>query len=563
MTDELAGYALDFPREEWTPEEREVLEPFVTNLDSHMTVLRNLPPELVGALCSRASRAPGYLVRVLWNEYLKPLFADPESAKELRELVAFHRSGATDRLAKKGRAFYAKWLAAYGDDSIAQMTGTHVVFWGISQVAMKVIQDQRIGLEPIEKSTRYVQFANKVGGKYLYYTPRPDLERLGLLDRYVEVMDHLFDTYRDLQAPLIADLKTRYDEKESVVEKKAFDTLRGLLPMATLGQVAFRGNAQALEHWLNRTAAHPLGELRYWAAVGKEELNKEISSLLLRLDDPEKQDVVARNQSYLAGKRARVLDAFRGLEHSPQHILPEAASGPQVDLVEWDPRAEEKILAGILYPELGQSWETTVEIVEQYSPEEREKLLRAYVDGRTERWQKLGRAFENVYLRFEIAMNIGAYRDLQRHRMLTQQRQLFTTRLGYDLPPEVVEAGLADRYEEALTRAHELFLELEAHDPELAQYVVPLAYRVRFQQFQNLRNFSWAAELRTGSQGHPDYRVIEQEKYRLIEEKYPLLASVMLVDKKSYPFARRGTEERIEAKEKKILKALDDKAAGV
>src|SRR5437016_10298405 len=88
---------------------------------------------------------------------------------------------------QRAQAFYSKWLSQYGDDSIAQVTGTHIVVWGISQVAMKFVEDQRIGLEPIEKSTRFVNFGSKVGGRFLYYISKPDLERLGLLSDYKEI----------------------------------------------------------------------------------------------------------------------------------------------------------------------------------------------------------------------------------------------------------------------------------------------------------------------------------------------------------------------------------------
>jgi len=116
-------------------------------------VLHNLPPEIVGALCSRASRAKGSLLRILLNEYIYPILdgEDKQLAKELDYLVDFLTKHGFKNILNNQRAqgFYAKWLSQYGDDSIAQMTGTHVVFWGISQVAMKFLEDQRIGLEPI------------------------------------------------------------------------------------------------------------------------------------------------------------------------------------------------------------------------------------------------------------------------------------------------------------------------------------------------------------------------------------------------------------------------------
>src|SRR2546426_6030111 len=174
---------------------------------------------------------------------------------------------------------------------------------------MKFVEDQRIGLEPIEKSTRYVNFGSKSGGRYLYYIPKPDLERLGLLSEYIASMDALFETYVALLPKLQDWLRKNFDEKDSILEKKAFDTLRGLLPMATLGQVAFRGNAQAFEYVINRTAHHPLGELRWFSQEIKRELDKEIPSLLLRVSDHKSGDY----QDYLNQRYAAVRDFVREL----------------------------------------------------------------------------------------------------------------------------------------------------------------------------------------------------------------------------------------------------------
>lgn len=558
MNEDISAYKLDFPGEEWSEQDRFLLEPFATNVDGHIHVVRNLPPEIVGALCSRASRAKDSLLRVLLKEYFYPILEgeDKKLAAELDETVRFMRERGFKNILNNSRAqaFYAKWLSQYGDDSIAQMTGTHVLFWGISQVAMKFIEDQRVGLEPIEKSTRYVNFGNKIDGKYLYYTPAPDLERLGFLTSYRAAMDHLFDTYVALLPKLMGYLKANFTEKESILEKKAFDTLRGLLPMATLGQVAFRGNAQAFEYFINRSAQHSLGELRWISHSVKTELDNEIPSLLLRVADPKSQEY----QEYLANKRSAVRKFL--YQTGEKDAFLDRASAPEVRLVEFDPRAEDKVIAGILFSQSNLGWERAFMTAVQLSPLEKREILKKYVGGRKARWFKAGRAFENSYLRFEIVMNIGAYRDLHRHRMMTQERQLFTTVHGYDVPAELRESGLDGEFADALERAAELFRKIEPADPELAQYAVPLAYRVRFYQWQNLRQFFWETELRTISQGHPDYRVIEQAKYRLVKEQFPLLVEYLLVDTADYPVARRGTEEKIAAKEKEIIEKLGQKS---
>jgi thymidylate synthase ThyX len=549
MHEILDEYRPDFSAPHWSERDRYFLEAFASNPDGMVSVLRNLPPEITGALCSRASRASRSLLEVLLKEYIYPIVngGDALLAAELEETVRFLREHGFRHILnnQRAQAFYSKWLSQYGDDSIAQITGTHVVVWGMSQVAMKFIEDQRIGLEPIEKSTRYVNFGSKFAGRYLYYIPKPDLERYGLLAEYVSTMDHLFDTYVALLPPLLDWLKTNFDDQESILEKKAFDTLRGLLPMATLGQVAFRGNAQAFEYLINRTARHRLGELRWFSREIKSELDKEIPSLLLRVGDAKSADY----QAYLQQRYAAVREL---IGEAQVDAVPRA----QVRLVEYDPQSETKILAAVIFQQSHGSWDDALKRAEALGESERRELFERYLWKRSARWQKVGRAFENAYLRFEIVMDIGSYRDLHRHRMMTQQRQRFSTFHGYAVPAELQQAGLATPYQEALDRAGGLFQKLHAVDIDLAQYAVPLAYRMRFYQWQNFRQMFWETELRTVSQGHPDYRFIEQEKYRLVKEKFPMLASFMLVDMNAYPIARRGTEEQILQKERKLIERL-------
>ena len=549
-------YKLNLTPHEWSEKDRYYLEPFATDPDGFISVLRNLPPEIAGALCSRASRASGSLLEVFLKEYLYPIVEgdDQELAKELEDTVSFLRDHGFKKILnnQRAQAFYAKWLSQYGDDSIAQMTGTHAVFWGISQVAMKFIEDQRIGLEPIEKSTRYVNFSNKVNGHYLYYVPKPDLEKLGIAAEYEATLDHLFDTYVALLPPLLEWLKKNFDEKESILEKKAFDTLRGLLPMATLGQVAMRGNAQAFEYLMNRTAKHHLGELRWISETLKKQLDEEIPSLLLRIND----EPAKAYQSYLSGRH----HAVRNLVRSAGWDSSKTVSGsPEVKLVEYDKDAESKILAGILFEHTHRSWDELKGTIAKMTDGQKKELLSAYLSGRTARWQKVGRAFENSYLRFEITMNIGAYRDLHRHRMMTQERQLFSTHHGYDVPGEIVESGLKEKFSAALDKAKELFDAIEPRDAGLAQYAVPLAYRMRFFEWQNFRQLFWESELRTISQGHPDYRRIEQEKYRLVKKQFPMIAEYLLVDMNDYQIARRGTEDQIKKKEEFLVEELKRK----
>src|ERR1051326_5167255 len=208
--------------------------------------------------------------------------------------------------------------------------------------------------------------------------------------------------------------------------------------MATLGQVAFRGNAQAFEYLINRTVRHPLGELRWFAREVKQELDKEIPSLLLRLSDDKSNDY----QTYMQQRYAAVREALGAI---PIETGPKA----QVRLVEYDPDSQTKILAGVLFQQSHGSWDDAMNRAQALSEAEKRHLLERYLWKRSARWQKVGRAFENAYLRFEIVMDIGSYRDLHRHRMMTQERQSFSTFHGYTTPAELQLAGLASPYEKA------------------------------------------------------------------------------------------------------------------
>jgi thymidylate synthase ThyX len=549
----LEKFAPLYAPDAYTEQDTYRLKPFFTNLTSSVYVPLISSPEVIGALCSRTSRAAEDLRLIFLNEYVKPFLdgdiSDQDQKKYgaiLQEYIDFLHKHPTESIFSnpKARSFYTKWLAQYGDDSIAQMAGMHVVFSSISQLAIKQFEDQRIGLAPIEKSTRYVDYSKKVNGSYRYYTD-PTLKQLGLEEEYTSAMDTLFETYTML-IPKISEWLTQQfpEEKPGVIEKKAFDTVRGLLPVATLSQVAFFGNGQAFEYLVSRSARHTLGEVRWAAEETYQELYKIAPSFLRRVKDEASKDKVEAYQDYLSQKTSRVS------QFVPEILKQHDAKQPSVTLVEYDAQGENKIIAGILYNADANvaSWENTLLAVQNMTDAQKRAILAEYLQGRTQRWQKVGRAFENAYLRYDIMIDIGAWRDLHRHRMLTQQRQLFSVVNGHNVPQELVDAGLDIPFRNALHKAAAVYRKIAEHDPVLAQYAIPMAYKVRFQQWTNIRECFWEMELRTIPEGHPDYRHVEQEKFRLFEKAYPLIAEHMHVNMGEYDFARRGQEEKIEAK---------------
>ncbi|MEK6848631.1 MAG: FAD-dependent thymidylate synthase [Nanoarchaeota archaeon] len=532
-------------RLELSEQDRYFIEPFFTNLDSPVFGITFLPPEVIGALCSRASRAKDDLRVSFLKEFIKPfLEGESQYSESLRALIDFLHKYPAELIFSnpKARDFYITWLSQFGDDSIAQMGGTHLIYTGISQLAIKQIEDMRIGIAPIEKSTRYVDYSSRVNGSYRYYTD-PTLEGMGLLPEYKAAMDNLFQTYTELLAKYMEFLKGKYpSEEEKVLRTKAFDTVRLLLPVSTLSQLALFANGQAFEYMINRCLDHRLGEVRWTARVALQELSKVIPAFLRRVETPESEDY----RKYLSERSQRVQKVIAEVGINRQ---PATSTEPAVKLLEYDPTGEDKIIAGLVYGETHEPFEVVLGRVKQLSRDAKERILQEVLKDRKAKYYKIPRPFESANLKFEILMNIGAWRDLHRHRIHTQMRQRFSVHNGFDVPEGLKEAGLDAEFISAISKAEEVFRKIERVDKDLAQYCCTLAHKVRFLQYQNMRSFFWETELRTIPQGHPDYRKIEQEKIRQIERVYPLIAKYLLVDMHDYDFARRGDTAQIQRKE--------------
>ena len=192
--------------------------------------------------------------------------------------------------------------------------------------------------------------------------------------------------------------------------------------------------------------------------------------------------------------------------------------GAEVTLLDFDPDGEEKVLVAACFSHLGCSEREAARRVRRLGHDDRVALLRAYVGDRRNRRHRPGRAFERTDYRFELVTDYGAFRDLQRHRMLTIEWQRLGISLGYDMPDLVADAGLGERYDEAIGRAEDLYRSLLPDFPEQASYAVALAHRIRYVMQFNAREAMHLVELRSGTQGHPAYRRVAQQMHRAIAE---------------------------------------------
>jgi thymidylate synthase ThyX len=438
--------------------------------------------------------------------------------------------------------FYQRVLVGYGDDSVAELAGAHLAVEEVSMLAAKAIEDSRIGISPLEKSTRYVRFDRRGrDGGYLYYRGA-ELEH----PEYAPAMDRLFDAYSALLPPLLDGIRRTHpmqpDETErgwkSATRAKAFDLLRGLLPAGALTNLGLYGNGRAFEYLLTKMSAHELPECRQLAVAMHEELAQVIPAFVGRALD-------ARHGAPAADRLTATRENLRGLAPELRATPP---SGPAVRLLEYDFDAERKVVAAALFPH-------TNAPLDHVDGIDVEDALVAMMGDRANRRQRVPRAFEHAGYLFEIVANFGAYRDLQRHRMLTQDRQLLTTELGFDPPDGIEQHELAASFRSAMDSAAESHQRLERDlGRALAQYAVPMGYRMRWYFRVNLREIYHLCELRTSPQGHPDYRWIAQEMFRLVRDVHPRLASyARFVDlSPGDELERRQSERRLDEKLRRL-----------
>lgn len=540
------GFFMIEDYEDFSPSQIEILKNYFTNTNSNVFVLRNLPEVIKGALFSRYSRSSLGLRALLLKEFilneetafatiagLKLSFSEEEEIED--QIIA----------TKKAQNFYDKILDGYGDDSIGELGGAHLALENISMLAAKCIEDARIGGSPLEKSTRYIYFDQQYQGEYLFYR-EPILITSAYRELYLDTCNFLFDTYSKLVAPLTEIMEVKFPRQNDVskvaytaaLRAKVLDCLRGLLPASALTNMGLYGNGRFFETLLQKLNSHTLSEFQELGKKSFQELSKVIPSFIRRAEPSHK------HFKGVTQFLDQMKEDLKTITKKHASSLPKMGK-PSVKLISYDPDSVYQVAAALLFKWSEAGFVELQEYCKKLSQEELSELLEVACAGRENRRHKSPRALEHATFTFEIVADFGAYRDLQRHRMLTQERQLLTCNLGYYIPEEISGTHMEKEYVHAMQEAKKAYDIIAKEIPEEAQYVVPMAYNIHWYFHVNLRSLQWLCELRSSPAGHPVYRAIAQELAKQVSAAIPQFERFFkFVDYEGYVLGRLGQEIR-------------------
>jgi thymidylate synthase ThyX len=519
---------VQYPVESFTPAEQDCLRPHFTNLERPVFALVNLPETVKGALFARYSRYQGTLRRLFLDEFADGL---PTAAQSWD-------SAEGSRAAE----LYERIFLGYGDDSVAQLGGAHVACEWVSNVLTKVLQRPRLAAY-LEQSTRYIAYDTPMPeppGGYRYYRD-PELG-----PRYIRAMDELFATYSRSLPRVVSWAQGEFPRGSAepegaharAIKAKALDLLRGLLPASSLSHMGIFATGQTYEQLILHLLAHPLPEARSYGQMILAELQQVMPSFVTRVDRPD------RGGEWVAYLEERAAAGQRWSRRLGLSDVDQADDGPSVRLtrVHGD---EDDLLCGLLFEASPCSEETIREALTGLDQPERGQLLAELVGSRANRRHRPGRGLEALRYRFEIVADYGAFRDLQRHRMLTVQWQSLTPDLGAGVPEQIDQAGCGDDYRRGGGVWGEVFEGMRGDGlGASAPYALCLGYRIRFILDLDAREAMQLIELRSGREGHPSYRAVALQMQAQIATVHPAVADAMThVDRQTEPRLERILSE--------------------
>jgi len=544
--------------DELTDQERGLLKPYLSDVDANVFTLENFNPEVIGGALARYSRAPTGFKETVVREFLNP-DGTPNDVKG---------SQMIDRVVNK-----------YGDESVAELAVAPLCIEEISNLMTKVIEDCRIGGSPIEESTRYVLYDTKKNGHWRYICP-DNIRESELGQKFTDNMDFLFETYAEMVEPMQALFRKRLtkeafeieverngqiqkvglsklqDENEIKAHRIAYsftirsaacDVIRCILPACTQANLGLVGNGRFYSGLISKLMTSDLSEANQLAESIRKALNTQIPTFIKRAD---RNPYIAANHETMRSL-CEELFGLLPIESTAEVILLEdAADDHQINL-----------LANMIFPYVKHSSQQIRKIIRQLSDERKKQIFEAYIGSRKSKRDRPGRALEYGYpIQFDILAGFAEYRDLQRHRMLTQQRQNLGVELGYSVPEEITEIGMAEKVQECFERTESLHRDLKrAGFDQEAQYATLFNHFIRWNMGMNLRELSHFTELRTQKAGHPKYRRTTQMMAKLYLNRYPEMEPVLkFVDYNDYDGGVTRADQEARTARKSLAKGVFD-----
>ena len=400
------------------------------------------------------------------------------SAESAREILVRLTEDEADK-------FQEKWVVSYGHNSVAELASVAVCLEGISIVASKFIESwQRPGYS--EKSTRYQVFSRDS-----FVTPP------GAPATMKRFAGRFYDAYERLMDPMLkicaAKMGKDPDDPKSVedrlVKARAFDNLRYLLPAGTGTNVAVNAYVRDIRDMITHLRGSTNPEFR---SLGDKlhDAVQQVVPTLVKHTEPDTFELPIGNLGNISSRFSMTKPNWYVDLHKP-HLLP-------------DKQVAQKSFEATIGDRHGMSWTSFCK----------------YMEGRTQ-WQEVPKVFKTLPISFDIMMDYGAYRDLQRHRRCEQYAEPLTANYGYLVPDDIVGTDLEPEYRAAMESIELYGDDSVVHDADLMQYMIPLGYLHRSVFQMDLRELYYIVELRTKPQGHISYRRVAYEMFRRAKEHYP------------------------------------------
>lgn len=506
-------------------EDKDLLSKYITNVYSDVYCFKNLPEEVNAVILSYVSRSPNS-----FKENLLKLLKDEEI--ELNSNIV---ENDFKKSSEKAAKFNEKWILGYGHSSCAELSQIKFGIDKISILATKELEDNRLG-SYIEKSTRYQKFDSNS-----YFVPTLPEE---IQISYCDLMDYVFKVYNSLFSPVKEELRKKYPIQEGQKEKpyensihaKACDVLRYLLPTSTYTSLGASFNARSMSYAISKLKSSVYEEASELADMLKIESLK-ICPTLIKYSDKKQYIVEERLKSNRLFKELKLKEKSKVNSIVENSVKFQSISYQSV---------LNQLFATILYQESDYTMNELIEHAKTLSNQYKVNSILEFAENR-EHKNRLYRAFESINFVVDINSDYGAYRDLQRHRMMTQFKQVLTPYNGFSLHPDMYDMpdNILSSVSNLLyytTSFYETMLK-HTEDKYVSQYCLQMAFHVNYSWQLDLRQLAEIIELRHGKEGHISYRKIALSMYDSLIKELPFMKHILKVEIKDSTYLERLDSE--------------------